>query len=78
MADIKAADSAGDIHVLDDRRYERRMVAIMFFAWGIVFLDRMSQLYLMPYIAADLRLSDEQVGFVASAMAAATCWAALA
>ena len=69
MADINAAGSAGEMHVLDDRRYESRMVAIMFFAWGIVFLDRMSQLYLMPYIAADLRLSDEQVGFVASAMA---------
>ena len=54
-------------------RYESGMVAIMFFAWGIVFLDRMSQLYLMPYIAADLRLDEAQVGALASAMA--VCWA---
>lgn len=49
------------------------MVAIMFFTWGVVFLDRMAQLYLMPYIAADLKLSDEEVGALASAMA--VCWA---
>lgn len=55
------------------KRYESRMVAIMFFAWGVVFLDRMAQLYLMPYIAADLRLNEEQVGALASAMA--VCWA---
>ena len=56
-----------------ERGYERRMVAIMFFTWGVVFLDRMAQLYLMPYIAADLKLSDEEVGALASAMA--VCWA---
>lgn len=49
------------------------MVAIMFFTWGVVFLDRMAQLYLMPYIAADLSLTEEQVGALASAMA--VCWA---
>lgn len=53
--------------------YQNRMVAIMFFTWGVVFLDRMAQLYLMPYIAADLTLSAEQVGALASAMA--VCWA---
>lgn len=54
-------------------RYQSRMVAIMFCTWGVVFLDRMAQLYLMPYIAADLHLSDAQVGALASAMA--VCWA---
>ena len=57
-----------------ERGAENRMVAVMFFTWGVVFLDRMAQLYLMPYIAADLKLSDEQVGALASAMA--VCWAA--
>jgi len=55
------------------RRYENTLVAIMFFSWGTVFLDRMAQLYLMPYIAADLNLSEGQVGELASAMA--VCWA---
>ena len=55
------------------KRCEDRMVAIMFFTWGVVFLDRMAQLYLMPYIAADLKLTDGQVGALAAAMA--VCWA---
>jgi predicted MFS family arabinose efflux permease len=54
-------------------RYQNRMVAIMFFTWGVVFLDRMAQLYLMPYIAADLKLNETEVGALASVMA--VCWA---
>jgi predicted MFS family arabinose efflux permease len=48
------------------RRYERTLVAILFFTWGTVFLDRMSQLYLAPYFAPVFRLNDQQVGFLAS------------
>jgi hypothetical protein len=33
------------------KRYEKTLVAILFFTWGTVFLDRMSQLYLAPYFA---------------------------
>lgn len=40
------------------------MVAIMFGTWGAVFLDRMTQLYLSPYIVPELRLSGQQVGFL--------------
>lgn len=54
-------------------RYERTVVAILFFTWGTVFLDRMSQLYLAPYFAPELHLSDAQVGFLASVVAAS--WA---
>lgn len=50
-------------------RYEAGLVALMFFVWGVVFLDRMSQLYLMPYIARDLALTNRDVGALASAMA---------
>jgi MFS family permease len=46
-------------------RRESLMVAIMFATWGIVFLDRMSVLYLAPYIAPDLHLSSAQVGSLA-------------
>ena len=56
------------------RRYENRLIAILVFAWGTVFLDRMSQLYLAPYFAPEFHLSHEQVGSVASALA--ITWAA--
>ncbi|MGH8291132.1 MAG: MFS transporter [Steroidobacteraceae bacterium] len=49
------------------------MVAIIFMTWGIVFLDRMALLYLAPYIAPDLHLSDAQVGALAGVIA--ICWA---
>jgi predicted MFS family arabinose efflux permease len=47
-------------------RYENRLVAILFFTWGTVFLDRMSQLYLAPYFAPEFHLSSQQIGFLAS------------
>ena len=49
------------------------MVTILFATWGLVFLDRMSLLYLAPYIAPDLRLSTAQVGTLAGIIA--LCWA---
>jgi MFS family permease len=55
------------------RRLQAQVVAIMFLTWGIVFLDRMSVLYLAPYIAPDLHLRSEQIGLLAGVMAA--CWA---
>lgn len=51
------------------RRYEIRLVAVLFFSWGTVFLDRMSQLYLAPYFAPEFHLSEEQIGTLASALA---------
>ena len=55
------------------RSRERQVVAIMFVTWGVVFLDRMSVLYLAPYIAPALHLSSAQIGSLAGIMAA--CWA---
>lgn len=55
------------------RSRESQVVAILFVTWGIVFLDRMSVLYLAPYIAPDLHLSSAQIGYLAGIMAA--CWA---
>jgi predicted MFS family arabinose efflux permease len=51
------------------KRYENTLVAILFFSWGTVFLDRMSQLYLAPYIAPEFHLTHEQVGMLASVLA---------
>ncbi|HKQ88951.1 MAG TPA: MFS transporter, partial [Candidatus Acidoferrales bacterium] len=53
--------------------YENTVVGILFFTWGTVFLDRMSQLYLAPYFAPEFHLSEAQVGFLASVVAAS--WA---
>lgn len=55
------------------RRYENTLVIILFFTWGTVFLDRMSQLYLAPYFAPEFHLTSEQVGLLASVLA--ICWA---
>ena len=52
-----------------DRRYENALVGILFFTWGTVFLDRMSQLYLAPYFAPEFHLSHEQIGTLASVLA---------
>jgi predicted MFS family arabinose efflux permease len=51
-------------------KYQKTVIAILFFTWGTVFLDRMSQLYLAPYFAPEFHLSDAQVGFLASVVAA--------
>jgi predicted MFS family arabinose efflux permease len=70
----RSARPAGNASLSDpSSRYEQTLVAILFFAWGTVFLDRMSQLYLAPYIAPEFHLTHEQVGALASALA--ICWA---
>ncbi|MGA7220380.1 MAG: MFS transporter [Candidatus Sulfotelmatobacter sp.] len=56
------------------RRYENTLVAILFFTWGTVFLDRMSLLYLAPYFAPEFHLSNGQIGTLASVLA--ITWAA--
>jgi predicted MFS family arabinose efflux permease len=56
-----------------DKRYENGLVILLFLTWGTVFLDRMSVLYLAPYIVPDLGLTHAQVGMLASALAIA--WA---
>jgi predicted MFS family arabinose efflux permease len=55
------------------RRHENTLVIILFFTWGTVFLDRMSQLYLAPYFAPEFHLTSEQIGLLASVLA--ICWA---
>ena len=56
------------------RRYETTLIGILFFSWGTVFLDRMSQLYLAPYFAPEFHLHEEQIGTLASVVA--ITWAA--
>ncbi len=51
------------------KRYENTLVAILFFSWGTVFLDRMSQHYLAPYFAPEFQLTHQQIGMLASVLA---------
>jgi len=56
------------------RRYENTLIPILFFTWGLVFLGRMSQMYLAPYFAPEFHLMPGQIGTLASAIAIS--WAA--
>ena len=50
------------------KRYENTLVAVFFFAWGTVFLDRMSQLYLAPFFVPEFQLTSSQIGILAAAV----------
>jgi MFS family permease len=51
------------------KRYENTLVAILFFSWGTVFLDRTSQHYLAPYFAPEFHLTHQQIGTLGSVVA---------
>ena len=57
-----------------ERRYETTLVVLFFFTWGTVFLERMTVIYLAPFLVTDLHLKPTQVGLLASALALS--WAA--
>jgi MFS family permease len=61
-------------NVENSRNYERTLILVLFFTWGTVFLDRMSQLYLAPYFAPEFHLTTQQIGGLAAILA--ICWAA--
>jgi predicted MFS family arabinose efflux permease len=52
-----------------DQKYEWGLVALMFCIWGTLFLDRMSVLYIAPYIAPDLHINQLQIGQLAAVIA---------
>ncbi|MGH7088965.1 MAG: MFS transporter, partial [Stellaceae bacterium] len=54
-------------------RSENVLVLLMFLTFGTIFLDRMSQFYLAPYLIPDLHVNNIQIGMMASALALA--WA---
>ncbi|WP_027797120.1 MFS transporter [Paraburkholderia acidipaludis] len=49
------------------------VLLLLFLTWGTVFLDRMSQLYLAPYMIGDLHLDSTKVGNLAAITG--ICWA---
>ncbi|GMA49691.1 MFS transporter [Alicyclobacillus contaminans] len=53
-------------------RYENAVVTMMFFTFGFVFMERLSIVYLFPFIAPDLKLDNTQIGLLVSVLA--ICW----
>lgn len=54
-------------------RYENFIVTAMFFSYGFVMMDRLSIVYLFPFIAPALKLNDAQIGMSVSILS--ICWA---
>ncbi|HLJ25872.1 MAG TPA: MFS transporter [Candidatus Angelobacter sp.] len=67
-------ESTEESPAANSRRYETGLVVLLFLTWGTVFLDRMSLVYLAPFIVPQLHLSHAQVGLLTSVLALA--WAA--
>ncbi|WHY78574.1 MFS transporter [Neobacillus sp. WH10] len=44
------------------RLYEYRVVALVFFAWGFIFLDRSALSYIVPTLVNDVPLTNGQIG----------------
>lgn len=49
--------------------YENRLLAILFMTFGFVFFDRLALSFLFPFMTAELRLTNAQLGMVSSALA---------
>ena len=49
-------------------KYESRLIWLLGITFGFLFFDRNAVNYLMPFIAADLKFNNQQVGLVASAL----------
>ena len=54
---------------MDNSRYESTLVAILFFSWGTLFLDRTALHSLAPYFVPEFHLSHQQVGMLGSVLA---------
>jgi MFS family permease len=53
----------------NSKRYESTLVAILFFTWGTLFLDRTALHSLAPYFVPEFHLSHQQVGMLGSVLA---------
>ncbi len=46
----------------NSRFYEYRIVALVFFAWGFIFLDRQALSFIVPALVEELKLTNGQIG----------------
>ena len=49
-------------------KYEKRLIWLLGITFGILFFDRNAANFLMPFIAADLHFTNQQIGLTASAL----------
>jgi len=49
-------------------KYETRLIWVLGITFGFVFFDRNAVNFLMPFIASDLHFTNQQIGFVVSAL----------
>ena len=49
-------------------KYETRLIWVLGITFGFVFFDRNAVNFLMPFIATDLRFTNQQIGWIASAL----------
>jgi sugar phosphate permease len=54
-------------------RYENAILTMMFFTFGFVFMERLSIVFLLPFIGPALKLTNGQIGMIVSILA--VCWA---
>lgn len=47
--------------------YENKLLIILCFVWGFVFVDRLALNFLLPFINEDLHLTNTQIGLIVSA-----------
>ncbi|MDQ0191516.1 MFS transporter [Alicyclobacillus cycloheptanicus] len=52
-----------------NHRYLNWLMILLFLTWGFVFLDRMTVLYLGPFLVKSLHMNPGQIGLLASALA---------
>ena len=50
------------------KNYEFKLIVVFFITWGVVFLDRMSPLYLAPFLVKDLHFDNTEIGLIGSAL----------
>jgi sugar phosphate permease len=48
--------------------YENAVVLMMFFLFGIVFMERLSVVFLFPFIGPDLKLSNANLGIIVAVL----------
>jgi sugar phosphate permease len=61
----------------DSRKYENTLIAILFFSWGTLFLDRTALHSLAPYFVPEFHLSHQQIAMLGSVLAVTWALSAL-
>lgn len=47
--------------------YENKLLTLLFFVWGFVFVDRLALNFLFPFMTEELGLTNTHIGIIVSA-----------